>query len=268
MVLRKAGWLAGLGLAAGFAALLTGCGNGSSLGASVNTNSRVRVLNALGNVSNGSAIDVRTRFNNTELLNPNGGVAYGSASGYALVPNTQGGAVTNAFVTGTSTTPLATNNSIALDTHDTNTTDGTFTVAVTGVVGQATGNAAVPQILRITDAPPQLSANLTYLRVVNLSPDGGSIVLYNTSNGVTVAVPGFPGNGISYTSASNYVQVTSGIAYSLSVGSGGVTTPVANFTFQADAAYTLFVYGEVNPVNGGQKITGTIVQDAPITSPP
>lgn len=260
MVFRKAGLAAGAGMAVILAALLTGCGGDNSIGPSANATSRVRVFNALGN--NSGSIDVLTSSNSV-ALNASGGVAYGTASNYQLV---RAGNDVNAaaYPTGTTTTPLATNSSIGnLNSHTAGQNDGTETVIVAGVVGQAANTGFGPQILRFIDEPNP-PTDQAQIRVINLVPATGSLVLYNGS----VVVPGLPTNGVTYGSGTGYANVSlvGGQNFSLNayVGSQALlTTPVA-VTLQPGYAYTVFVFG--GGVSG-QPVNMVVIQDAPITNP-
>jgi hypothetical protein len=274
MLTRKLGLLPWIGTFGVLAALLAGCGGNSSLGPGANTTSRVRVFNALGGCPGTGAVTV-LQSNNSVALNPANGVAYGTASGYQLV-RSGNGINTNVYTAGTTTPPLAPQVSVDLAPHDTNSNNGTYTVAVSGVCGQTTGAPAAPQIKRYIDNPGTPATNQALLRVVNLSPDAGSVVLYNTSGNppVPIAVAGFPTNGVGYLGNTDYVAVTpiAGQSFNFSLISAGQALPlpanagVANL--QAGNAYTLFVFGEVNPTGGGQPLNIVLVQDAPITNPP
>jgi hypothetical protein len=260
---RRAGVLVGSGLAALLLALLCGCGSNNSLGPSANATSRVRVFNSLENGPN-NGIDIWTSDNSVEL-NQNS-VAYGAVSPYILV-RAGNGVNANVFASGTKTNTLITSNDIGnLDPHDAGTNDGTFTVAAVGVSGQA-GND-IPQILRFIDAPGTLQAGQALIRVINLAPNAGSVLLYNTSGGATVPIPGFNGGGTAYGNSSGYVAITPAVgqSFNLNVFSAGQALLANNvtFTFVAGDAYTVFVYGGAN---AGQPVAIVIVQDAPITNP-
>lgn len=274
MLTRKLGLLTWIGSFGAIAALLAGCGGNNSLGPGANTTSRVRVLNALGGCPGAGMITV-LQSNNSVALNPAGGVTYGAASGYQLVRS--GNSInTNVYTPGTTANPLAPQVSVDLAPHDANSNNGTYTVAVSGVCGQATGAPAAPQIKRYIDNPGTPAANQALLRLVNLSPDAGSVVLYNTSGNppVPIAVAGFPPNGVAYLGNSDYVGVTpiAGQSFNFSLISAGQALPLpANAgvaTLQAGNAYTLFLYGEVNPAGGGKLLNLVLVQDAPIANPP
>ncbi len=225
----------------------------------------------MGGCPGNGAIDVLAS-NNTEPFNPAGGVAYGSASNYMLV-RSGNGLTTNVYAAGTTTNALAPQAPFTLSPHDPGTNNGTYTITASGVCGQPVGSAAAPQLARLIDNPPTPPANQALVRLVNLSPDAGNITLSNVSGNPPQTVP-IVTTGVAYTQSSNYVAVTpiAGQSFNFSVSSGGQVLPIpagsSTQTLQAGKAYTVFVFGEVNPANGGQLINMAVVQDAPITSPP
>lgn len=266
MVLRKSGLFGGIA-AVVLALLIAGCGGNSSLGPSANSNSRVRVFNALQGSPGTGAIDV-LQSNNSVNLNPGGSVNYGVASPYVLI-RSGNGINTNVYQTGTTTNPLAPQVSIDLTPHDTGSNNGTYTVVVAGVAGQNAGNTT-PQIIRLIDNPATPAAGQALIRFVNLSPDAGNVTLFNTSGNppVAVAIPGQPGNGIAYNVTTDYLTVTpvNGQAFNLGVFTGGQSLTLPNnagtVTLTAGKAYTIYLIGEVTPANGGQPLNLIVAEDA------
>ena len=274
MSLRKFTWITAVLALAAVAAMTAGCGSNSSLGPSANATSRVRVFNALGCPA-ALTVDV-LQASNSVSLNPAGSVAYGKLSSYVL--SRSGNNInTNVYAGGTTLNPLAPQVTVNLDPHNSGSSDGTFTVVVSGVCGQF-GNPA-PQIKRFIDNPVTPAGGQALVRLVNLCPDAGPIAPYALIGSplAAVLIPGFSANGVAYIDASGYVAITPipGQPLNLQLRTGfpaGQTLPLppnaGTVTIQAGSAYTLYVYGEVNPVSGGQALNLLAAQDAPITSPP
>ncbi len=255
-------------LAGALAAGLTGCGSSSSNG--TNAVSQVRALNAVQGGPN--AVDIYER----DIIALATGVAYGQvspATGYMQVAS--GGNATfgsgqvdfTAYPTGTTPTVAGTGditrNQWILDNHGAGTTNGTYTVALAGIVGQ-TGTTA-PKLVRLIDNPSiAAGTSAAYIRLANLVPDSAStgIQLYNNGGPVTGL------SGVVYTAdtpASNYVPITilNGQALSLSVRDSSNNTLLNTVPgqFAAGHAYTVFVIGEVNPVNGGHALSAVVTTD-------
>lgn len=274
MVNRKTIRLAGACFTAVSALLLVGCGGSDSFGPSANATSRVRVINAIGGVAGNGAIDV-LQSNNAVRLNPQGGVAYGGATNYQLI-RSGNGISTFVYPAGTTSNGVIQDVRFDLAPHDAGSNNGTYTILVSGVAGRPAGSPDIPQLKRIIDNPQTPQANQILLRLINASPDAGPILLFNTSGNppTTAQIPGFPANGVSYMADTGWVTITpvGGQAFNLSVQSGGQQLPIpaasGNVNLQAGRAYSVIVFGMVNPANGGQAINMIVVQDAPITNPP
>ncbi len=257
------------------ATLLSGCG----LGTGANTTSRVRLFNALvnGPVAGASFVQRGVPLN---IASP---VLYGQMSPavsttsvaqyYTVVSG--GSSITGAGVNtdvyaypSISGTTLAPEQSFLLDPHTAGSSVGTYTIAVAGISGSTT---APPTLFRFIDAAPAISGTTptTFLRVINLASDtAGTTGLSVDSNnqpiaGLTNIAYGAP------TSSSNYVpiQIVGSSSLSLSIRFGAANqvvstiTPLNAVNLMVGHAYTLFLIGEVNPVNGGQALDAILTQD-------
>lgn len=277
---RRATLSVALCLSATLASGLVGCGSGGSS----NSSSLERVFNGLvGSTVPANGVDFVQRSAVVNLYGPvpfgafqpnasqpapsalNGSAYYftvASAGNGTLGVN---GVTTNVYPGGNDGgTPLAPSVSEVLEPHDANTTDGTFTIAVAGVLGST---SAPPQILRYVDNPniPTGSPD-AFVRIINLSPDSGSITLDSTSNGVTQQVNGL--QNITYTNASNYVAIPvqgTSQTFNFSVYNGAsfytLKSNLSAVSLSAGHAYTFVLIGAVNPATAPQPLDLAIAQD-------
>lgn len=257
---------------------MAGCGNAGGVGP--NTTSRVRFLNALvlgpsqgvDLVQRGLIVTSGVAVTFDSVAPPITGIS--PLSTYYTVPAggnslSGSGVDTDCYPYPLSTgTPVAPQQSFFLAPNTPGQSDGTYTVAVAGIVGSST---APPTIFRFIDSAPSISQslNVTYLRVINLAPDTVSTTgLTLDSNGQAVA--GL--SGITYgavSSSSNYVAIpltnSAPLSFTLTFGAANqpvtTTTPLNSLNLSAGHAYTLFLTGEVNPTGGATGITPVITED-------
>ncbi len=257
---------------------MAGCGNAGGVGP--NTTSRERFLNALV-LGPSQGVDLVQRG---LMVTTGGAVSFGTvapaitgasqlstyytvaAGGNSL---TGSGVDTDCYpYPSTSGTPVAPQQSFFLAPNTPGKTDGTYTIAVGGLVGSTT---APPTIFRFIDSAPSISQslNVTYLRVINLAPDTVSTTgLTLDSNGQAVAGLTNIAYGAASTS-SNYVAIpltnSAPLSFTLTFGAANqavtTTTPLNSLNLQAGHAYTLFLTGEVNPTGGATGITPVITED-------
>jgi len=247
--------------------VVAGCGGGNSVGPGGNTFSQVRSFNAL----QGCATPVD--FEQIGILPAQFSAGYGSAPARYAPIRAGNGLHYGVFNSGTTTNPIATAN-IDLSPHDTggNANSGTYTLVATGACGATTG-AGVPQLLRLIDAFPSdftgTQNGTVALRVINLSPDVGTVTL--ASNGLPLQGNDNTGTtNVEYAGNSGFVSshynsninLTGSPVLTIRTNANAILATVpSNFTFAPNHAYTLFVIGEGTPVNGGQPIMVVPVQD-------
>ncbi len=257
------------------ATFLSGCG----LGTGTNTTSRVRLFDALVNgpvagvsfVERGVPLNIATPVTYGQF-SP-GATSTTPAQYYTVVSG--GSSITGAGVNtdvysypSISGTTLAPEQSFLLDPHTAGSTNGTYTMAVAGITGSTT---APPTLYRFIDDAPAISGTTptTFLRVINLAPDtAGTTGLSVDSNnqpiaGLTNIAYGSPSSSSSYVP----IQIVGSSTLSLSIRFGAANqvvttvTPLNAVNLLVGHAYTLFLIGEVNPVNGAPALDAVLTED-------
>lgn len=251
--------VAGLGLA--------GCG-GDSVGPSGNSTTLARAVNGLQGCP--TAVDIE-QLNVQPVPFPN--LAYAMTSGNYASLRAGTGLHYAVFPTGQAANGLATAD-VDLNPHDPNgdPNSGTYTLAAAGICGGGTG-ITTPHLIRLIDAfPSTFNGNnngTVALRVINLVPDvGGGIslasngaALHGTSDAATNNVPYVATPGYNTSNYNQGINLAGAPTLTIRTNANTVLATVPNFNFQANHAYTLFVFGEVTPTGGGQPISVLPVVD-------
>jgi hypothetical protein len=285
MFARKWSVCAAVGILGAFVLGLFGCGGSSN---NSNSTSLLRVFNALVNTP---AAGLTVTARNNVKLNPNSPLLFkqefpgpqvvsGRLVPYGAIASGGNIAITVLPFPGNDTsTQIVKSNSITLDASS-GPGSGTYTLAIAGINGQASGSGAAPSITRLIDnfaANPAPSSPTAYIRVVNLSPDSpsGGLTLFNTSGGTSTILSGNNGSlqNVVYAPTNNSGGITNYINVPLT-GSSQVfhltvrnqagtviptATDISNVTFKSPIAYTIFLVGQT--IAGGQAFDAVILAD-------
>jgi len=247
---------------------IAGCSGSNSVGPGGNTTTRVRGINALqecpGNVDIGQVgLQPTTASNLAYGVVPTNGynvIRAGVGLHYAAYP---AGQTTNAVTTG----------DVDLNPHDPNDPNsGTYTLVATGICNGGSG-ITTPHLVRLVDSYPTNftgnKAGTVAIRVVNLIPDlnGGislasnGALLNGTDNTATTNVPYAATSGYNGSHYNEGINLAGSPVLTIRTNANAVLATVASFNFQVNHAYTLFVFGEVNPTSGGHAIDVVPVLD-------
>ncbi len=248
----------------------TGCGTGSG----PNTTSRVRLFDALvGGPAGGISIVQRGMALNASAL------AYGTAAPssvnayYTVVSG--GSSITGSGVNtdvyawpSVSGAALAPEQSFLLSPNTAGQNNGTYTIAAAGITGSTT---TPPVLYRFIDNAPALTStlNVVALRVINLAPDTAGTTGLSLDNnnqpvlGLSNIAYGDPASSASYIQ----IPILNGIPFQFSITYGSANqkvntqTPLSNIALVSGHSYTLFLIGEVNPVNGAPGLDYVLTTD-------
>jgi hypothetical protein len=267
-----------------FALGLFGCGGSNNS----NSTSLLRVFNALVNTP---AAGLTVTARNNVKLNPNTPLAFGQAFPTAQIVGgvlTDYGAIASGsniaftvlpFPGNDTSTQIVKSNSITLNAS-TGPGIGTYTLAIAGINGQASGTGVAPSITRLVDnfaSNPNPGTPTAFIRMVNLCPDtpSGGLTLFNTSGGTSTVVGGSNGqlNNVVYAPNNNTGGITNYInvpltgatqVFHLSVRNQAGTviptaTDISNVTLTSPRSYTIFLVGQITA--GGQPFNAIVVLD-------
>lgn len=181
-------------------------------------------------------------------LESTNGTSYGSAANGGLYNDVSAGAHT---LTGKIT--ATTDKDLSISDLNTTVNDGTFySYYTSGVYNTATKKADA--FIVEDDLPNITDFTLAYVRLVNASPNGGSLTLsgVNTATNAPVTM----GGAVAYKSANAFVPVPAGV-YNLTLTGGPSTVTASNVSFVAGHVYSVGARGDFTSTVTANKPTLT-----------